>query len=79
MDNPSEQPATRSEHPFVVFIHPDGRTLGAGIAELHSDMVADLVVLEGENAPFGGTRLFVGVPYVARKEGSPPTRGSWHY
>ena len=63
----------------MIFIHPDGRTLGASIAELHSDMIADLVVMEGEQAPFGGTRLFVGVPYVARKEGSPPTRGSWHY
>lgn len=74
-----EPPGEPAEPPvFVRFIHPDGRMLGAAVVALHDSMVADLVVMEGETAPFGGTRVFIGVPYVARKEGDAPTPGSWH-
>lgn len=67
---------------LVVFEHPDGRTLGASIARMHPDMVADLVVFEGEQSDkceSGGTITVNGVPYVERKEGEAPTPGAWHY
>ena len=68
---------------FVVFEHPDGRTLGASIARMHKDLVADLVVFEGDTAisqwDTGGTRRWLNIPYVERKEGDAPVPQSWHY
>lgn len=71
---------------FVVFEHPDGRALGASIAEMHPDMVADLVVFQGDKYPMnapefetGGTAVYHRVAYVERKEGEAPTPGTWHY
>lgn len=72
---------------FVVFEHPDGRTLGASIARMHPDMIADLVVFEGDTPEgyrgtmytLSGTRKVNGVAYSERKEGEKPTPGTWHY
>ena len=68
---------------FVVFEHPDGRTLGASIARMHQDMVAELVVFEGatddEALQKGGSRLWANVAYRERKEGETPVPGTWHY
>lgn len=78
------EPAAASTAPvaaqFVTFVHPDGRTLAAAVTHIHEDgSTVDLVVLEGETAPFGGTRAFVGVPYAEHQEGAEPIRGSWHH
>ena len=62
---------------FVVFEHPDGRTLGASVARMHQDLVADLVVFDGVT-PDGATR-YDDVAYRERKEGEAPTPGTWHY
>lgn len=66
---------------FVVFEHPDGRTLGASIARMYTNMMADLVVFEGtlDGARAGGSSTYTGVAYVERKEGEAPTAGTWHY
>ena len=71
---------------FVVFEHPDGRTLGASVARMHPDMVADLVVFQGDKYPMnapeletGGTAVYHRVAYRERKEGEAPTPGTWHY
>ena len=68
---------------FVVFEHPDGRTLGAAVARMYQDMEADLVVFVGETKfdfeNQGGKCTYLNVAYRERKEGEPPTAGTWHY
>lgn len=64
---------------FVVFEHPDGRTLGASIARMHKDMEADLVVFDADIQNTGGSITHRRVPYVERKEGEGRVPGSWHY
>ena len=66
---------------FVVFEHPDGRTLGAAICRMYPDMMVDLVVFEGtlDGARAGGSSTYIGVHYRERKEGEAPTPGTWHY
>ena len=62
---------------FVVFEHPDGRTLGASICGMHKDLQADLVVFDGVT-PEGATR-YDDVSYAERTEGSKPIPRTWHY
>lgn len=65
---------------FVVFEHPDGRTLGASISRMYQDMEADLVVFDAEIFQGNGGRTwYPHVPYVERKEASAPIPGTWHY
>lgn len=63
---------------FVVYEAADGRTLGASVARMRQDMIADLVVFVGgpDTAP---SITVYGVAYSERKEGEKPIPGTWHY
>lgn len=61
----------------MTFTHPDGRNLPAIATDVHADNTADLVVFEGATAPFGGTSVYVDVPYVDEAPGQEPARHTW--
>ena len=61
----------------VTFVHPDGREIPAYVVEVIEEAgTVNLVALEGDTAPFGGTQTYNDVGYA--EAGEEPIRHSYH-